>query len=383
MSKSNVLVLALCLLALGVSAPVWAQAGGTSAGGSIWGKVADETGGVLPGVTVSVEGPSLMGVQTAVTNERGIYRFPSLPPGEFKLSFTLSGFNTLVRGGITLTSNFTATVDATLKVSTVAETVEVQGQSPVVDAINARVQTSFSKDVLAAIPSARDMWAILSAAPAVQMARIDVGGSTAGTQTSYRAYGVSGQTKPLIEGIIGLEGSSSVGFYYDYGSFEEVNVQTAAQGAETATPGVMQVFISKSGGNAFHGDFYADYENKNLQSRNITDDQIARGVRKDGNIVEVNRDLNLGAGGPVIKEQFWYFGSFRRQHLEFMYPTLKDKPFLTTINDYTAKLTYLLPSNNKVIFYGMYGLKKQPYRHDSFQLSNTGFQEGTKSTWDQ
>lgn len=376
-------VLLVGLLALALSAEAWAQAGGTAASGSVWGKITDETGAALPGVTVTAESPRLMGVQTIVSNEQGIYRFPSLPPGEFKVTFTLPGFSTLVRGGITLTLGFTATVDATLKVSTVAETVEVMGQSPVVDVVNARVQTSFSRDVLASIPAARDMWAVLSATPAVQMSRIDVGGSTAGTQTGYRTYGVSGQTKPLIEGIIGLEGSGSVGFYYDYGSFDEVNVQTAAQGAEMATPGVMQVFISKSGGNTFHGDFYTDYENKNLQGRNITDGQIARGVRENGNIVNVNRDLNLGAGGPVVKDKFWYFGSYRQQHIEFMYPTLKDTPFLTTINDYTVKLTYVLPANNKIIAYGMYGLKKQPYRHDAFLLGTTAFQEGTKSTWNQ
>ena len=59
-----------------------------------------------------------------------------------------------------------------------------------------------------------------------------------------------------------------------------------------------------------------------------------------------------------------------------MYPTLPDKPFLTTITDYTVKLTYMLPSNNRIIAYGMYGLKKQPYRHDAFQLGTNGFQEG-------
>ncbi len=166
-------VAVLCLLALSVSAAAWAQAGGTSASGSVWGKITDQTGAVLPGVTVTVEGPSLMGIPTAVSNAQGVYRFPSLPPGEFKLTFTLSGFNTLVRGGITLTIGFTATVDATLKVSTIAETIEVTGQSPVVDAVNARVQTSFTKETLAAMPAARDMWAILSASPAVQMGRIE------------------------------------------------------------------------------------------------------------------------------------------------------------------------------------------------------------------
>ena len=371
-----------CLALVFCTSLAWAQAGGTSTGGSLWGKVADETGSLLPGVTVAIQGPSLMGVQTAVSNEQGIYRFPALPPGDFRVTFTLTGFNTVIRE-LTLTAGFTATMNIQLKVSTVAETVEVVGQSPVVDAVNARVQTTFSKEVLGAMPSARDMWAILSVSPAVQMGRIDVGGSTAGTQTNYRAYGVSGQTKPLIEGIIGLEGNGSVGFYYDYGSFEEVNVQTAAQGAEMGTPGVMQIFVSKSGGNEFHGDFYTDYENRNLQARNLTDDQIARGVRKDGNIVWVNRDLNFGAGGPIVKDKVWYFGSFRNQHIEFMYPTLPDRPFLTTITDYTAKVTYQLSANNRLIPYVMWGLKKQPYRHDSLLLGNTAFQEGEKSTWNQ
>jgi hypothetical protein len=373
-----------CALVLLASSHAWGQAAGTASGGSLWGKVTDETGAVLPGVTVAVEGPSLMGTQTRVTNEQGIYRFPPLPPGDFKVTFALPGFNTLVRDGIHITAAFTATVDVQLKVSTLAETVQVVGQSPVVDAVNARVQTNFSKEVLASMPAARDMWAVLSVSPAIQMVgRIDVGGSTAGTQTAYRAYGVTGQTKPLIEGIIGLEGNGSVGFYYDYGSFDEVNIQTAAQGAEMATPGVMQVFISKSGGNTFHGDFYTDYENRNLQARNLTDGQIARGVRKDGNIVWVNRDLNFGAGGPIMKDKLWYYGSFRYQHIEFMYPTLPDRPFLTTINDYTAKVTYQLPGNNKLIPYVMWGLKKQPYRHDSLLLGNTAFQEGEKSCWNQ
>jgi len=373
-----------CAFVLLASSHAWGQAAGTTSAGSLWGKVTDETGALLPGVTAAVEGPSLMGTQTRVTNERGVYRFPALPPGDFKVTFTLAGFSTLVREGIHITAAFTATVDVQLKVSTLAETVQVVGQSPVVDAVNARVQTNFSKEVLASIPGARDMWAILSMSPGVQMVgRIDVAGSTAGTQTTYRAYGVYQQTKPLIEGIIGLEGNGSVGFYYDYGSFEEVNVQTAAQGAEMATPGVMQIFISKSGGNKFHGDFYTDYENKKTEWRNLTADQMARGVKKDGNIVWLNRDLNLGAGGPIMKDKLWYYGSTRYQHLEFMYPTLPDRPFLTTINDYTMKLTYQLPGNNRIIPYVMWGLKKQPYRHDSLLLGNTGFQEGEKSCWNQ
>ncbi len=378
-------VLFACAMLVCLSSLTWGQTAGTSSGGSLWGKVTDESGAIVPGVTVTVGGPSLMGVQTTVTNEQGIYRFPALPPGDFKVTFTLSGFNTLVREGIHLTLAFTATVDVQLKISTVAETVQVVGESPVVDAVNTRIQTSYSKEVLASIPSARDMWAVLGTAPSVEMARIDVGGSTAGTQTTYRAYGVNGQTKPLIEGIIGLESNNSVGFYYDYGSFDEVSVTAAGQGADMANPGIQSIFISKSGGNTFHGDFYTDYENKSLQGHDISGDQITKWkLSPESNRVFKNQDLNFGGGGYAIKDKLWWYGSFRHQDIEFNYPQLPSTvPFVTTITDFTGKITYNLPKNNRLVGYVMMGIKKQPYRLDSFQLANTDINPNTNSTWNQ
>jgi hypothetical protein len=97
-----------------------------------------------------------------VTNEQGIYRFPSLPPGDFTLKFELGGFRTLIRAGIQLTLAFTATVDVKMDVASLEESVTVTGQSPVVDAVNSQVRTSFSKEVLASVPSSRDMWSILA-----------------------------------------------------------------------------------------------------------------------------------------------------------------------------------------------------------------------------
>ena len=70
------------------------------------------------------------------------------------------------------------------------------------------------------------------------MSNIDVGGNRAGTQTGYRAYGLSGQVRTSVEGINTTEGTGGAGFYFDYGSFEEVFLGVAGQGAEAATPGV-------------------------------------------------------------------------------------------------------------------------------------------------
>jgi hypothetical protein len=197
MKRWGTLVCALALLLVSATF-VFAQGGGASSTGSISGQIADDVGGALPGVTVTASSPAQIGVLTAVTNEEGIYRFPSVPPGEYKLEFGLAGFKTLVRDGIRVTLGFNTAVSASLSVASVQETVTVSGESPVVDTSATRLQTNYDQQTLASLPNARDMWSLLGATPSVTLNRVDVGGSTAGTQTTYFAYGYSGQNRPLI-----------------------------------------------------------------------------------------------------------------------------------------------------------------------------------------
>src|SRR5262249_28956204 len=262
-----VAVLFACLLA---ASAAFAQRGGARTTGSISGKTSDSSGAVLPGVTVNASSPSMMGLQTAVSDTGGTYRFPALPPGTYNLSFELPGFNTLKREGIIITMGFTASVNVELSVAAVQETVTVTGDSPVIDTSNTRVQQNFKLEALQEIPNARDMWSLLAVTPSVQMSRIDVGGNRAGTQTGYTAYGYSGQNRVLVEGINTTEGTSGAGFYFDYGSFEEVFLGTIAQGSEMPTPGVQSQFLGKSGGNRFQGEIYKDYERNSWQSDNIS-----------------------------------------------------------------------------------------------------------------
>src|SRR5436309_8414790 len=238
-----VVALAACLLA---STHAFAQGGGASTTGAINGKVADTSGGVLPGVTVSAASPSSMGVQTSVTDSGGNYRFPGLPPGTYTLTFELPGFNTLKREGIVIAMGFTATVNIDLAVASLQETVTVTGASPVIDTTSTRVQQNFKLEQLREIPNARDLWSLLAVTPGVSMQRIDVGGNRAGTQTGYTAYGFSGQNRGLVEGINTTEGTSGAGFYVDYGSFEEVFLGTTGQGAEMPTPVVQSHIRGKS-----------------------------------------------------------------------------------------------------------------------------------------
>ncbi len=269
-----VAVLAVCLLA---STHAFAQGGGASTTGSINGKVADTSGGVLPGVTVSATSPSSMGVQSSVTDSGGNYRFPALPPGTYTVTFELPGFNTLKRENIQISMGFSATVNVELAVASLQETVTVTGDSPVIDTSNTRVQQNFKLEALQEIPNSRDLWSLLAVTPSVTMGRIDVGGNRAGTQTGYTAYGYSGQNRVLVEGINTTEGTAGAGFYVDYGSFEEVFLGTIGQGAEMPTPGVQSQMLGKSGGNKFQGEFYPDYETNGMIGENIIE-QRARQV---------------------------------------------------------------------------------------------------------
>jgi hypothetical protein len=262
-----------------------AQGGGASATGTIQGRVADTSGAVLPGVTVTASSPSMLGVQTTVTSENGNYRFPAVPPGTYTITYELPGFNTVRREGIQITLGFTANINIELALATLEETVTVTGESPVIDTTATRVVQNFKLDQLQSIPNGRDMWSLLAVTPAVQMTRIDVGGNRAGTQTGYTAYGFTGQVRVLIEGINTTEGTGGAGFYFDYSSLEEVFLGTSGQSAEMPNPGVQSQFIAKSGGNMFSGEGYVDWYNNSLQGSNIPADtdraRHPRGQQRD------------------------------------------------------------------------------------------------------
>jgi hypothetical protein len=381
-----VLVITLLPVAAAVAQTVSATTG------AINGKVTDSSGAVLPGVTVTISSPSMQGTRTDVTREDGVYRFSAIPPGEYKISYELTGFDTVVREGLRVGLGFTATVNAELRVARLNETVTVSGQSPVVDVATTKTSTNFDAQQLASLPNARDFWAILAAAPAIQMQRIDVGGSAAGTQTGYSTYDTkSDQHRPMVEGIVNTEGTNAAGFYYDYGSMEEVSITTGANTPDMPWAGVMSQFIAKSGGNTYHGKIYADYENENIQSRNIDAAQIALGVKGGGGLgpTDLNRlhsyhDLNGDVGGFVKPDKLWWYGSLRDQDAQSLLPNFAVKPFETHLQNITGKVTYALNNNNKLVGFGQWGRKQQPNRLDTFLVAATvAIHNSADSTWNQ
>jgi hypothetical protein len=355
-------ILALSFLAVSTAA----SAQGTT--GSINGSVTDNTGAMVPGVAVAASGPAVMGTQTAVTNEQGQYRFPSLPPGSYRLEYQLSGFSTVVRDQVMVSVGFTATINVQLQLATLAETVTVTGASPVVDTQNSNVQTNFTQDMIKSLPNARDIWALIAVAPGTTMTSFDVGGSRAGTQTGYSAYGRGGQVRVQVDGVNSTEDNDGTG-YFNYGAFEEVQIGTDSNDASMPTPGVQINAVVKSGGNQFRGDLYMDLQHESLQGRNVTDEQMRLGAG-EGTRITKYYDPNIGVGGPIKRDKLWYFVSGRNQRIGttvsgFPADQPSDIEFLTKLENITNKLTYQINQNNKLAQFFEIRRKLQPLRDAS------------------
>src|SRR4029079_2810394 len=150
-SRTTLLVL---VLGAALSGSAWAQ----STQGRLTGLVSDTQGAILPGATVTATSPSLIGVQSTVTQADGKYLFPALPTGTYKLVFELSGFQKLTRGNIPVSWGQTISVDAQLPLASLTETVNVTGESPVIDVTTTKVGTSLKGDALIAVPTSTDLW---------------------------------------------------------------------------------------------------------------------------------------------------------------------------------------------------------------------------------
>jgi hypothetical protein len=343
------------------SAHAWAQTTG-----GINGTVVDNTGAILPGVTVTAMSPALMGVQTAITNEQGQYRFPALPIGTYGLNYELGGFSNVRREGIIVQIGFTATVNVQLQLATLQETVTVTGASPVVDVTSTTSTFNVNQEMLQTLPNARDIWSVMGQSPGIRVSTIDVGGSRAGTQTGFEAFGFSGQVRVQVDGVNTTEGTGAAGFYYDYGSFDEIQLGGDGMDAQASTPGVQLNAVIKSGGNQFRGTLYADYERENFQGNNIDAELAALGIGRGTRTLKYY-DLNADVGGPIARDKVWYYGSIRRQNNTVSvtgFPVESPGTFgqLTSLQNATYKLTYQLSPNNRFSHYVQYGRKLMPER---------------------
>ena len=352
-------------------APAAAQTGQTF--GELVGKITDDQGGALPGVTVTLSGPAVMGAPTAVSNERGIYRFPGVNTGTYSLKFDLTGFAPLVRQGIVVPVRQTVTVDATMKLASLQETVTVSGSSPTIDVENTKVGARLSQEILTAVPTSRTIFGSTTLLPGMTMGRQDPGGLSAATSTGMVAHGA--QNYNLNYYGVTADTPSGYGsmYYMDFGSAEEISVDTAAMGAEVGGGGGANInIIPKSGGNNLKGDVLYNVTGKgywdHFTGDNITNDLRAQGITDP--TLRGLQDFNANAGGPVVKDRLWWFGSFRNYRTIEAFPNYTvvnpDKsltnPFLSNLRNYTASGKFQINKNNQLSGFWTYNKKFQPNR---------------------
>jgi hypothetical protein len=310
----------------------------TAAASGIAGVVKDASGAVLPGVTVEAASPALIEkVRTVVTDGEGRFNIVDLLPGTYSVTFAITGFGTFRRDGIELTSGFTATVNADMKVGALSETVTVSGEAPLVDTRNARRQTIVSNDLLNALPSSvKNLNNLVALTPGF---RGNEGFDVTGAYTGQigGTYHGKGGTNVQFDGMGIQHASGNQGYNANAETVQELAMTTSGISADSNADGAIVNMIPREGGNTFKGSATGLYSDKNLVSDNLSDDLIARGL-KSVNALNYIYDAGFTLGGPIKKDRLWFFASFRewgneRQAANKFYNLTQHTPF------YTADLT--------------------------------------------
>ena len=350
-----------------------AQVVGTA---TIQGRVTDESGAAMPGVTVTISSPALQLPQvTEATGADGRYRFSDVPIGVYRVQYELAGFQGIDREDVRLNAGFVARLDVVLKVGALEERITVSGQNPVIDTSTTVGIVNFTKEMLSTVPNTRSMWQVLAMTPGVRPAGTpDVGGSQLGVQQGYKNYGTSGQVTPQLEGINTRQSDGSAGFFYDYAALEEAQVKAVGNEAEVALPGTNWIAIVKSGGNAFHGQYFGSGQTSKVQSDNIDDELRAAGVT-GGNALRHVTDLGADLGGRIIRDKLWFYGALRDQRrsnegigyskapgADGQYGTADDVAGYQDmiLTNQTLKGTYQMGQRHKLIGFYQRNLKDEP-----------------------
>lgn len=309
--RTRSFAISLLVLASVVLAPAVARAQSAIAGA-----VKDTSGAVMPGVTVEAASPALIEkVRAALTNDRGVYQIVDLRPGTYTVTFTLAGFTTVKRQGLELPGNFTATINAELRVGALEETITVSGAAPVVDVTSTAKAQVLNRDVLETIPTGRTAQTAAALVPGVTMGTPDVAGSNGQNQNASIAHGMAGeQATVMLDGIQlnGMCGNGATQSYSNTQNYEEIVIQNSGAGADVSAGGVRQYLIPRKGGNQFHGSVAALYAGGNWQANPLTTDLVARGLTK-GNAFDSIYDFETGIGGKFVRDKLWWFAAARKQ----------------------------------------------------------------------
>ena len=236
--------------------------------GRITGKVVDNQGSPLPGVAVEATSPKLVGKASAITDLNGTFRLMALPSGTYDITFSLTGFKTLIRKDIYLQFSQTLILNVALEQAALDEQVTVVGQSPMIDVKSTTKGQVMTKETFLSLPRGRAFDSLVSTIPGVTnddfTAGVSVDGAT-GAENVFYADGAD-----VTDFHLGVKGQNMVLELVD-----EVKVTASGYNAEFggSMGGVINV-ITRAGGNEYHGDLMMFYENNTKLMQGATRDFI-------------------------------------------------------------------------------------------------------------
>ena len=322
--------------------------------GNLYGKITDNEGTALPGVTITLSANILAPI-SQISNAQGIFRFPGLSPAnDFALKAELTGFKTFTKTGVIIQVGTNTEINITMEIGKIEEQITVTAVTPTVDTKKTGVSTNFNNEALQSLPSARDPWVVMQLAPSIMLDRENVGGNESGQQASFLSKGdmsnngyVGSDNIWAVDGIditdpAALGGSA---LYYDFDMFEELNVSSGGAADVTVqTGGIALNMVTRRGGNKANlaGRFYLT--DIYFQADNLTDDLIKQGVAAVNKIQQI-KDYGVNAGGAILKDKLWWWAAYGVQDIFnwTMYST-QDK---TLLNNYNFKLNAQLFTNNR------------------------------------
>jgi hypothetical protein len=273
--------------------------------------VVDGTGGILPGVTVEAASPVLIsGSVTAVTDSSGRYTVANLRPGTYTITYTLDGFNKLVRADVVLTGESAMQVNVQMQVGAIEQSITVTGESPLVDVQTVREQFVVTREMMDTLPGASSFSGRALLIPGVR--------NTGMTEGQYwpAAHGNTWRDAQTTNdgiraNVLIDDGQWQMGWEMNQAATAELAYEAGGAPAEVQTGGVLQNAIPKEGGNTFRGTFHSVFGNENLNGDNKTPELQA--VLGEVNRNAYNYNVNPGYGGPIVRDRLWFYTAFLRR----------------------------------------------------------------------
>jgi hypothetical protein len=369
-ARATALAAAL-LLAAGTAAFAQLQTG------NVYGKVADQQGAALPGVTVTLDTGAAQEVQ--VTNAQGEFRFLSLPPATMKLKAELQGFGTVEYPNVVITVGHNTTLELTMN-SAVEDVITVTTESPLLDERKISTGATISGAELQEIPTSRDPWSILSTTPGVLVDRLNIAGNESGQQSQYVGPGsMAGNSVWSMDGVVvtDMAALGSSPSYYDFDAFQEMQVTTGGTDATLATGGVVINMVTKRGTNQWRGSgrfFDTPGSTAAASSFNPANFPAGQTTPSQTNHIVKVQDYGAEVGGPIVKDHLWIWGSYGNQDVETV--ALGGTPNTAKLPTINGKLNGQITASNSATFYGLENNKTVAGR-------NAGPLRPQETTWDQ